>query len=268
MKQRPGGAFLTSICLVFAALLSAETALATHPLVTDDTSTQGKGKVQLELNGQLGYERQTDDASGTNETTKTRAGEVRSILSYGLVQDKDLVLSAPYQWQRVEAGNSTVSNVSGAADASLEVKWRFYEREGLSFAVKPGLTLPTGGKEKGLGTGRATFTFFFISTKETERLAFHTNLGYKRNENDLDQRKDIWHASAATEWKLVKDLKFVADIGAETNPDKTTQTAPAFILGGFVYSLTANCDLDAGLKGGLNKAEKDYTFLGGLTFRF
>jgi hypothetical protein len=33
------------------------------------------------------------------------------------------------------------------------VKWRFYEKDGLSFAIKPGIILPTGEEDKGLGDG-------------------------------------------------------------------------------------------------------------------
>jgi len=39
--------------LIFVALLLiAYPSWAAHPLITDDTGTQGKGKFQLELNGQ------------------------------------------------------------------------------------------------------------------------------------------------------------------------------------------------------------------------
>jgi hypothetical protein len=101
-----------------------------------------------------------------------------------------------------------------------------------------------------------------------EPWAFHINLGYKRNENKLDQREDIWHASIAGEWKVLRELKLVANIGAERNPEESSQTNPAFLLGGFIYSLHKNLDISAGIKGGLNEAETDYSFLGALTFRF
>jgi long-subunit fatty acid transport protein len=94
------------------------------------------------------------------------------------------------------------------------------------------------------------------------------NLGYKRNENTIDERKDIWHASLAGEFKITKTLKLIANIGAERNTDKSSDTNPAFILGGFIYSIRENMDIDFGVKGGLNKAEADITYLAGITLRF
>jgi hypothetical protein len=64
------------------------------------------------------------------------------------------------------------------------------------------------------------------------------------------------------------NLKFVTDIGVERAPDKASNTNPAYILGGLVYSVTEHFDVDFGIKGGLNKAEPDYALLVGLTFKF
>jgi hypothetical protein len=30
----------------------------------------------------------------------------------------------------------------------LELKWRFFEKDGLSFALKPGIAFPTGNEKK------------------------------------------------------------------------------------------------------------------------
>ena len=257
------------ILLVFAAsYLPATPAFAKHPLITDDTGTQGKGRTQLEVTGEVGFDKEKDDSSGKEATTESRESELRATLSYGLFENADLVLSAPYQWKKTEFDSATVSDVNGFADLSIEVKWQFFKKGGLSFAVKPGLTVPTGEKDKDLGTGRTGYTFFLIASKEKEPWELHANLGYKRNENDLDERKDIWHASLAGGWKMSEKLELVADIGAESNPDRETDTHPVFILGGIVYSVTENLDIDAGIKGGLNKAETDYAFLVGMTFRF
>lgn len=94
------------------------------------------------------------------------------------------------------------------------------------------------------------------------------NLGYKRNENIVDEREDIWHASLAGEFKIMKNLKLVANIGSERNADKASDSNPAFLLGGFIYSIRQNMDIDFGVKGGLNKAEADITYLAGIALRF
>ena len=242
---------------------------AAHPLITDDAGTQGKGKYLFELNGQMGNETERSAAGiGANTTAKERETELRAALTYGVIDNVDVILTMPYQWKKTKVNDATVSDVSGVADISMEVKWRFFEKDGLSLAVKPGITLPVGDKDNDLGTGRATGTLYFITTKEIDPWAFHLNLGYKRNENTVDEREDIWHASLSGEYKIMKHLKLVANIGAERNTDKSSDTNPAFILGGFIYSIRENMDIDFGVKGGLNKAEADITYLAGMALRF
>lgn len=148
------------------------------------------------------------------------------------------------------------------------MKWRFYEIEGFSFALKPGITLPTDNEKKGLGAGRVTYSFHSIITKGIGPRAFHANLGYFRNENKVNERKDLWHVSLATEVEVVKDLKIVGNIGMERNPEKNSHRNPAFLLGGIIYSVTENFNIDFGVKYGLTKPETDHTLLLGITFRF
>lgn len=255
--------------LIIASHAFLTPSFAAHPLITDDTGTQGKGKFLFELNGQTGNETErASDGIGANGAAKERETELRAALTYGVIDNVDVILTTPYKWKKTEVGDATASDVSGIEDISVEVKWRFFEKDGLSFAVKPGITLPAGDRNKDLGTGKATGTIYFITTKEIDPWAFHLNLGYKRNENTVDEREDIWHASLAGEYKVMKNLKLVANIGAERNTDKLSDTDPAFILGGFIYSLRENMDIDFGIKGGLNKAEADITYLAGVALRF
>jgi hypothetical protein len=252
------------ILLLFLLPLFTTSAFAAHPLITDDTGTQGKGKFLLEVNTEIYYDKESE----AGVKTKTTGGEVATILTYGIIDNLDIVLGIPFQWFKVKEDGETTSSEKGLSDISLELKWRFFEREGWSFAIKPGVTFPTGKEEKDLGSGKFTYSMFFITTKEIEPLAFHLNLGYTRNENKLDERKDIWHISLASEWEILKDLKLVANIGLERNPDKISNRPPAFILGGFIYSIFENFDIDIGIKGGLNHPETDFTFLAGIAWRF
>lgn len=237
---------------------------AAHPLITDDTGTQGKGKFQLEVNGQYDYEKETIAGVSTKET----GGQWNTALTYGIVDNTDIVLSVPHQWVRVEENGVTTANANGVSDTTLELKWRFYEKEGLSFALKPGIIMPTGDDDRGLGSGKAGYTTLFIATKEMGPYAFHANLGYKRNENAENNRSDLWHASIATVWAATKSLKLVADLGIDSNQDVESNTDPAYLLGGVIYSITENFDIDFGVKYGLTKTETDYSLLAGMTFRF
>ncbi len=252
MKQ-----FLIAISLLLGVL--SMPAYAMHPLITDDTGTQGKGKFQLEVNGEYGHDK---DDGVTTQTT-----QLASTLTYGVRDPLDIVLSIPYQHNRIE-DSGMVTKGDGISDLSLEAKWRFYEKDGLSFALKPGFTLPTGDGDKGLGAGKATYHLFFITTREIKPWAFHLNLGYIRNENTLDENRNLWHASRAAVLDVAKNLKAVGNVGIETNTERNATVHPAFILGGLVYSISENFDVDFGLKGELDKPETDYSILTGITYRF
>jgi hypothetical protein len=84
------------------------------------------------------------------------------------------------------------------------------------------------------------YSAFFITTKEIEPWVFHFNAGYMRNENNAEERFDLWHVSLATEFQAGENLKAVANIGAERNADPLSDTHPAFVLGGLIYSLSDN----------------------------
>jgi predicted RNA-binding protein len=262
VRKFKGSLFLLLLLSVYFSLLT--NSYAAHPLITDDTGTQGKGKFQLEVNGEYSYDKETEGGVTTKET----GGQIATSLSYGIVDSADLVLGIPYQWGRVKEDGVVVSNKDGFSDMTLELKWRFYEKDGLSLALKPGVIIPTGDEERGLGAGRVGYSAFFIATKETDPWAFHVNIGYKRNENKVDERSDIWHASVAAVLALTKEFKAVANIVIERISDEGSNIDPASILGGFIYSVTENFDLDFGVKGGLNETETDLSLLAGMAFRF
>ena len=242
--------FLTSVFLV--CLISSQ-AFAAHPLITDDTGTQGRGKFQLELNAEYASD------SGNTETA------LGATLSAGLLENVDIVIGTPYIILREKDEAGHWSSEDGISDLSLSVKWRFYEHDGLSFALKPGVTLATGNEARGLGEGKPTYSLFFITTKELEPFTLHLNLGYIANRREV---RDIWHYSLAAEYAASKNIRIVGNIGGETNPDRASNVHPLFALGGLIFNATDNLDIDFGIKTGLNKAEADYTLLAGIAFRF
>jgi len=265
--QRRIGMVIRILAITGAVLFVLEgTTYAAHPLITDDTGTQGKGKYQFEFIGEYGHDRDN------GVTTDTLVMPTVPVLSYGVIDTVDLVIGISYLSRETKQGGATTTE-RGISDASVQVKWRFYEQGKLSFAVKPGVTLPTGDENKGLGNGKASCSLFFIITEELLPWAFHLNLGYIHDEFDLRSdedanRKDIWHASLASEVKVHKDLKAVANIGVERNPHRTSNTDPAFLLGGLIYSINESADVDFGVKGGLTKPETDISYLAGVTWRF
>lgn len=240
------------------ALVPVRVALAEHPLITDDTGTQGKGKFQLELNGEYGRDKNGDMVQHTTPATST--------LTYGVNDTVDVSIGVPYEWLKTDVPGA--SSLNGFGDMEIAAKWRFYEKNGLSFAIKPVLTFPTGDTDEQLGTGKITYSFFFITTKEIAPWAFHLNLGYIANENNLDQRVPLWHVSIASELEVAKGLRVVANTGIQRNTDKTSSSNPAFILGGLIYAVSGNIDVDVGYKYGLTRPEVDHSILAGITLKF
>lgn len=247
-------ATLVSLVLAIPSLSSAA-----HPLITDDTGTQGKGRFQFELNGEYGHDR--DNGITTNTTALAVA------LTYGAADALDLILGIPYQRIRVKEPEATSSS-DGLSDLSIELKWRFCEKDGLSLAIRPGVTLPTGDEGKGLGAGRTTVHVFLIASRELKPWAVHANLGYIRNENRLGERKNLWHASVAATVDVADGLRLVCNIGVERNTDRFVNTHPVFAIGGLIYAVNDNFDIDLGVKAGLNEPETDYALLSGITWRF
>jgi predicted porin len=247
------------ILVIGGALLLPMAAWASHPLITDDAGTQGKGKYQLEVNGEFDSDKE--------DGIKTTGGQAATALTYGVIDTVDIAVGLPYVWYSVNNGGPSASGIS---DATIDVKVRFFEKDGLSFAVKPGISFPTGDDEKGLGSGKTGYHVFLIGSKEAAPWTFHANIGYIRNETKADiEEKDLWHVSVAATYEVAKNVKAVADIGEEKNPDRTADNDPAYLVLGAIYGVNENLDLDAGVKFGLTKSETDVAFpMVGMAYRF
>ncbi|MCI0469245.1 MAG: transporter [Nitrospirae bacterium] len=251
---------VSAVVLFFLLLCFKENSNAYHPLITEDAAVLGKGNTELEF----GMEYANESEDGQTQTTSSAT----VTIAYGLTDAIDLIIGMPYQRIRTKTEETTTTE-NGISDMLIEMKWKFYDKEGLSLALKPSITIPSGDKDKGLGNGRATYGMYFIASKEIEPATLHFNLMYKRNENSKEpkDRVDLWHASIAAEIKAADKLRIAVNTGMDRNPDASSNTNPAFILGGLVYSLTKDLDIDLGYRQGLNKPATDYSVLAGITWR-
>ncbi len=250
--------------LLTLLMMQPATAWGNLPLITDDTETQGKGKYQIEIGGEYDHDKETIEGISVDESDHF----LTTTLTFGVSERADLFVAVPYQWINVKNDGATVADTNGISDIVAGMKWRFFEHRGLSVAVKPSLTLPTGDYQKGLGTGKTAYSAFVIISQNSDPWEFHVNLGYLRNENKIQERKDIWHASLAGAYEVEKGLKVCLDAGIETDRDVTSEVEPSYLLGGVIYSVTENFDLSLGVKIALNRAETDYSVMPGVTYRF
>ncbi|MCC6658199.1 MAG: transporter [Rhodocyclaceae bacterium] len=248
-------------CLAAAVLAAGlvAPAEAAHPLLTEDTGTQGQGHFQLELM----VDKTRDRTSGIG----TRALQTAAVLSYGLREDIDLQLGQPWLRQQVRDALGRRRD-SGGVDTSLDLKWRFFERDALSLAAKPGITLPTGNEDRGFGSGRLAWGSLLVLSYAPGSWALHSHLGYRRNGNSLGERRDLWHVSAAATYQASERLRLVADLSADSDPARGRRGTLRYRILGLIWSPLPALDIDAGIKHGHGEAATDRAVLGGLTFRW
>jgi hypothetical protein len=259
--------FFSAVTLSATTLCTSAPAFAAHPLITDDAGTLGKGTVQVELNGDVG----TDKETNAGQTINYNSSQIASTMGVGVTDKIDITFGYTRPWgSGDEAG--TIFKDNGSSDFSLSMKWQVYEREGFTVAVKPQIDYSYA-----LGVPEDDHTISYgatlIFSKELEAFAFHLNLGYTYNDYNLAEvretsRNSILNFSLATTYEVIKDLKAVADFGAATAQDETANEMLVFGLAGFIYSLNNIVDLSAGVKVGLTNPETDFAGTFGITLKF
>ena len=254
------GKITRALPVAIALVLATRCAHAAHPLITEDTGTVGRGNYQLELTAELA--RQSD------EGRTVHGAQPAALLSYGVLPNADLQLGQP--WLRIVSDDGANREViDGPLDTSLDFKWRFYERGGLSFGFKPGITLPTGDDQRGLGAGLVTWGALLIGTYDARGpFAFYSHLGYRRFRNTLGWREALYHISGAMAYLPSENLKLVADVSADTNPLPSAYGTLRYAVLGAIYSPRENLDVDAGVKFRLNGIVFDRSLLMGVTLRW
>jgi hypothetical protein len=245
--------------LILIVSLTSLPAFGAHPLITEDTGTEGRGRFQLELT----RDAESDVASGV----KLESVSTQLILAYGVRENIDLIWTLPHQRNHSES-TATATTDHGLSDVGVESKWRFFEQGPLSFAVKPGVTFATGEDENGLGRGKTGYSVFGVVTCESDPWAFHLHLGYTHNRNTLGERDDIRHVSVAATYFLNHKLQLVGDVSTNTNADPNAVGDPETLVLGAIYSVKPDLDLDFGYRKGLSAPAADRALLLGMARRF
>lgn len=255
---------------VFAGLLliAAAPTSAILPLITDDTGTQRPNKNTHQL--EFSYDRLRDRDAGVT----VKSGVPGLTYIYGINDPLDVYIGTSYA--RVTAEDSAVPSfirVSSQGDTGVGLKWRFYDKDNLSFAFKPQITFATGDENKSLGTGRTSGVVTVIAMVEAEPVTWLANVAYLRNNyklaaDHLANRSDLVRVSAAALVKVGGKARLFADIGSASNSDRTSNTRPAYFLTGLIYSPNKDIDFDVGVKFGINNPEIDRTWSIGATLRF
>lgn len=245
------------LLLIILLSAAAGAAQAYQPLATDDTGTQGLGGHQLEA---------------SHETARSRLASVSSFdralplaYTYGVSDALDLSLGLTRQTTPGEAWNNP----------TLGAKWRFWEGEGQSLAVKPEITLPVSDAREaaGYGTARTSYALTFIYSRDVDFGEWHVNLSAEQvNYADtaaFPDRRNRWRLSTAPVWHVSETLKLALDLGIQTNPDPAERARMGFAELGLIYSPSSDLDLSLGWTRDLMDGPvSNATLSVGLTWRF
>ena len=249
----PSAAFAA---LAAALLMLPGASRAAHPLVSDDTGTQGAGRWQFEASADRTRER--DDG------LVAREHEVAFTLTRGLSDTLDLAIGLP--WLRLAASGAPTQR--GAGDLKLLAKWRAFDNgQGLSLGLRPEITLPTGKEDKGLGNGRATASLTGMLQLEQGPWTWLANAGLVHNDNKAGDRKRLWTASTALLYAAADAWTLVADVGAARAAEPGAASGKFGLLG-VIHHLGEDLDLDFGWRRSLGSGPRANTLGVGLTVRW
>ncbi|KHK59296.1 hypothetical protein PI86_08120 [Burkholderia sp. A9] len=237
-----------------SALFAPLDAYAAHPLVSDDTGTQGNANWQLEFNGE---QTSKQDENGRHQLWN-------ATLTRGFGEHVDLYVNAPYTHLQTR----TDDHGAGIGDVEIGMKWRFVERGPLSLALKPQVTMPTGNDDRGLGTGRVGTGATLLAQADVARVSLLANAGLAYQPNRQGDLRSVWAVSAAALYKATDNVQLVADIGLSRNTESTAGANPAFVIAGAIYSPKPWLDLDVGYRHGLNDQTYRHSVMGGVTARW
>jgi hypothetical protein len=240
----------TTLSWLGVLILASPAAYAGHPMLSEDTGTQGRGNAELEL----GYAWSRQDG--------VSIFLFQPQLSYGLATPFDLIIQP--SWTSVDG---SLQNERGLGDTNLDFKWRFYGAAPWSVGVRAGLALPTAQHDLGLPDHKVSPHGLLVLTGDFTPFALDANLGYTRAPDIGGARPDLLHFSAALTYEIYQRVFFVLDSAVDSNPDSRSNKPLVVALAGVIYTVRPGLDVDVGYRGGLTAAAPDRQWLLGITVR-
>ncbi|WP_339669867.1 transporter [Dasania marina] len=237
IKKRVGE-FIAPLIILLAA-----PSFAAHPLISDDTGTQGKGNQQLELS----WDRINQESEGVNRRS------LDAVWSLGVVDSIDVSLYLPY----THVSHNRVESSKGVGDGSANIKWRFLESESWSMAATYSIGILSGDEDKGLGDDELLNFANVIAQKQWQSWQWLINAGWQyQHHGDSAARDHNWQVSSAMLYHHNSQWTWLADIGYRQNPIASSSNAPGVMVLGVIYHLNPDLDIDVGYHKGVNTADK------------
>ena len=240
--------------------LSTSISLAFRPFRTEDAGITPIGFFSVELG---------------NEFSKTYEGKdnvTTFALTYGLLDWIETEIDFAVQTLRPDSGK----NEFGFGDTVILSKFKIVGEKGVLYdsdlfpdmVIRPSILIPTGDEDKGTGSGQIELGILLVLEKAFWKVAARANLGYfASNDPTLDQNFEdrFFYGVQADVPLFTERLSFGTELTGEFGENVG---APLFSLTGFVFEITENVVLDAGVELGLKDAASAVTAIVGITFGF
>jgi hypothetical protein len=260
-----------------ALLAIAPAARAVPPFITDDAGTQGEGRRQLELIGEHIHHERSAETGGGSVTQLRQITTASAVLTFGWSDRLDLAVTLNGLRNSLEEDGTLQEKSSGLSDTILEAKWRFYEDQGTSLALKPSLSLPTGDENQGLGTGKSSYGINLILTHESGRWTWMANaafarLRFERAEDEQSSHSHLRRFSGGMKYGVAEGWELAAELGYRTNASKDDPFLPgnngSYAMLGAIWALSKDDELAFGVRRAMGGGEYDWGFTAGATFRW
>lgn len=258
---------VTSIIVMITLVVAPAIAQASHPLITDDTETQGTGAVLVESN--VNYMKDNE----------FRSTAVPLAFTAGINETLDAAVEIPYLLLRPSA--VTGQPESGFGDVLFKFKHRFYEQERRdgeneqpehALAYQVAFSQPTGREEQGLGAEKTRWGARLLGTTEWESVEIIANLGYESSGRALRRGNFSFDYvvafSIAVEYELPKPWEPVVELVVTRVKGVDGYERLASALAGVIYEPSDQYYVDAGVRVGLNERSEDYALLAGFGYKF
>ena len=237
---------------------------AMHPLLTDDTGTQGKGGVLVESS--INYLKDNEFRSTT----------VPLAVTAGISDTMDIGVEVPYILLRPSA--ATGQPESGISDVNFKFKHRFFvqeKKEGeheRSLAYQVAYSQPSGREDLGLGAGAARMSARILGSTELGTTELNANLGYESSGKALRRGNFAFDYAVslgvAAKYNYPKPWEPVTELTVIRVKSAGGFERLVSALAGIIYEPSERYYVDAGVRIGLTDRSEDYALLAGFGYKF
>lgn len=210
-------------------------------LIWDDTETLGTGNSQNE--NYFFYTKNMGEKDGSYIFNFT----------YGYNDETDLAINIPFGY--LKSFENTYSDVG---DPFVEVKYRFFQKDGLKLAIKPFLGIPVK-RESSFSEDHFTYAITLVSQLVLEKITFYANSTYMVHREKMEEGEVF--QSLSLDYRVSENFSIVSSLYF-SHYDGWRKGG----LVGFSYN-TRKVETAIGL-GRVFNPQNDYSIYAGITFRF